>query len=177
MLGLRLACALGVATLAAAQDEKAPERADEPFRIFVSVLAEGEDEALEEARAELVERLLDNDAWFLAVPTAGLAEIVVDLDAYWTRSERRYMSTWGVVPPTEGGQPDKTQTFEIVTYHSLRGRVEFFGTQRSVEASTKTSEGGRPKDAAGSFASELERTVKDEYWELMARREAAKGSP
>ena len=75
-----------------------------------------------------------------------------------------------MVPPTEGGQPDKTQIIEIITYHSIRARVGFFGAQRTVEASKKKNDKGRAKDAVKNFVSELERIVKDEYWELMARR-------
>jgi len=159
--------------VAYAQDSrKPPKRAETPFSVFVTATPDDHVEQIEEARVELAKRLGKNKKWFRLVDSAEEAEIVVDLSAYWTRSERRYMSTWGVVPPTEGGQPDKTQIIEIITYHSIRGEVGFFGAKRIVEASKKRNERGRAKDAVKNFVSELERIVKQEYWALMARREA-----
>lgn len=178
MTRLALVLLASAIPLCAASDEpaqKPPKRAEEPFRVFVSATP-GDDEEhpeqIEEAKRELQKRLGKNKKWFRLASSAAEAEIVVDLRDYWTRSERRWLSTWGVVPPTEGGQPDKTQTIEIITYHSIRAQVEIFGAQRTLEASKKKSEKGRAKDAVKNFASELERICKDEYWELMKRRAA-----
>lgn len=163
-----------IANVAVAQ-KKPPRRAETPFLVFVTATPDEQEEfpaQLEEAREELEKRLGKKDKWFRLASSAAEAEIVVDLRNYWTRTERRWLSTWGVVPPTEGGQPDKTQTIEIITYHSIRAQVGILGEQQSVEASKKKNDNGRAKDAVKNFASELERIVKDEYWELQARRDA-----
>jgi hypothetical protein len=141
--------------------------------VYVTATPEGHSEQIEDARQELEKRLRRNKGWFRLAATAPDAEIVVDLRAYRMRSERRNLSTWGVVPPTEAGQPDKTQVIEILTYHTLQAHVTLFGAERIVEATKKkNADRGRARDAVKEFASKLERICKDEYWDLMRRREA-----
>jgi len=149
---------------------KPPKKAKEPFRIYVTASPETHEEQILEAKAELEKRLAKNKNWFRVVDSAEDAEIIVDLFGYWTRTERKYMSTWGVVPPTEDGQPDKTQIFEIITYHSLRARVTTFSGMKAVTAERSKREKGRAKDAVKNLAKQLEEMTKASYWDWMERR-------
>ncbi|HXV61642.1 MAG TPA: hypothetical protein VEK15_13170 [Vicinamibacteria bacterium] len=155
-----------------------PKRAAEPFRVFVIASPEDatDDERvpIEEARLELAKRIDKNEKWFRLASTPEEAEILVDITNYWTRQERRVLSTWGVVPPTEGGQPDKTQMVEIVTYHFLEARVELFGAERMLRGERVRNEGGKAKDAVRDLARRLEELCRNEYDYLMRRRATAR---
>ena len=154
---------------------KAPKKAEEPFRVYVTSHPEEPEkykEQIVEAEAELEKRLRKNKKWFRVVDAPEDAEIVVDLLAYWTRSERKYMSTWGVVPPTEGGQSGKTQIFEVLTYHSLRAQVTTLGGMKSITAERTRKNEGRAKDTIKNLAKELEEMTKASYWDWMERRSA-----
>ncbi len=153
---------------------KPPKKAEEPFRVYVTASPETHEEQILEAEAELEKRLAKNKNWFRVVDSAEDAEIVVDLFAYWTRTERKYMSTWGVVPPTEDGQPDKTQIFEIITYHSLRARVTTFTGMKAITAERTKKDRGRAKDAVKHLAKQLEEMTKASYWDWMERRDQVK---
>lgn len=153
---------------------KPPKRAEVPFKVFVTAnpedVTEEEREQIEEARAELAERVADNDDWFQLVPTEAEAEIVVDLFNYWTRQEKRVLTTWGVVPPTELGQPDKTQMIEIITYHYLQARVALFGAARILRGERIRREVGEAKDAVKDLEQRLEELCREEYYDLVERR-------
>ena len=150
--------------------ENRRKKAEEPFRVYVTASPETYEEQILAAKAELEKRLAKNKNWFRVVDSAEDAEIIVDLFAYWTRSERKYMSTWGVVPPTEDGQPDKTQIFEIITYHSLRARVTTFSGMKAITAERTKKDNGRAKDAVKNLAKQLEEMTKASYWDWMERR-------
>lgn len=167
----------GWGAAAATTPHEPPKRPDEPFRVFVAVDPEeaddGERGQLEEARAELAKRVGKDRNWFRLVTDRQDAEIVILLVNYWTREEKRVLSTWGVVPPTEGGQRGKTQVIEIVTYHYLQARVELFGARRMLRGEKVRNDRGKAKDAAGDLLDRLEEVCREEYDFLIRRRGAA----
>lgn len=180
MFRARLARTAGVVSLTASilwaghrDEKKIPKRADKPFVVWVlaNPAADEDTATLEAARAELEKRLEKKSRWFRIADAHEDAEIVVELVAYSARPERRVLSTWGVVPPTESGQPDRTQYIEVLTHHTLRGQVSFFGAERTVTGSRTKRNKGRAEDAAKDFADRLENICKDEYWQLVESRE------
>ena len=164
---------IGWSTPATSQSQP-PKRAEVPFRVFVTAnpedATEDEHEQIEEAREELAKRVGKNKKWFRLASTEEEAEIVVDLLNYWTRQEKRVLTTWGVVPPTEAGQPDTTQMIEVVTYHYLQARVELFGAARTLRGERVRKHGGEAKDAVKDLVRRLEELCQDEYHYLMERR-------
>ncbi|HSF16275.1 MAG TPA: hypothetical protein VLK65_12055 [Vicinamibacteria bacterium] len=156
-----------------------PKKAIDPFRVFFKASPEestdDERAQIEEARIELAKRLDENKKWFRVMSAQEEAEILIDLTNYWTREERRVLSTWGVVPPTEGGQPNKTQMVEIVTFHVLEARVELFGAERMLRGERVRNEGGKAKDAVKDLVRRIEELCRDEYDYSMRRRANARG--
>ena len=165
--------ASGYAPMRNEKPRKPPRKAEEPFRIYVTAHPETYEEQILEAEAELEKRLRKNKKWFRVVDAAEDSELVVDLLAYWTRSERKYMSTWGVVPPTEDGQPDQTQIFEIITYHSLRAQVRTLSGMKNITAERTKRNKGRAKDTVKNLAKQLEEMTKASYWDWMERRRSS----
>ena len=160
---------------------KPPKRAEQPFLVYVAidasdapssgdVSAEEQAEQLEQARVELQKQLAKKKRWLRLAPAREDAEIVVELIGYSNRAERRYLSTWGVVPPTEGGQPDRTQHIEVIQHVTLRARASFLGAERSVAGSKSKSSAARAKDAAKDLANRLEQMCKEDYWKLVEQR-------
>lgn len=152
-----------------AQSRKPPRRANPAFRVFVEVVAPDVEppklRVLESAAVELAERLEKKRHWFELVSDVELAEIEVELSSYSNQQERRVKSIWGVVPPTESGQPDRTQIVEIVTYHSLRARVRAFGLIRNLSATKTTPNRGDATKAVPGLVDQLEALCRAHYWD------------
>lgn len=170
-----LACTVALllaSTLASSTDEptkKPPKRADEPFRIFVEATARGEPSVVEEileAREELEKRVRNNGNWFRSVDSREEAEIVIELQAYWVREERRtHDETY-----TSGTGRHTTQIDTIYEHHSLRAIATILGRPREMTGAQVKSGGGSAKGAVRDLGAQLERYCKENYWDLDERR-------
>ena len=165
-----------VVPLAGAQDP--PKRANPAFWIQVERRPLNESDApedpalasLKRAAPELLDRLVREEAWFERVPEGETAEIQIELTNYSSVQEKRVRTIWGVVPPTEGGQPDRTQIVEVLTHHSVRARLRAFGTIQSFNATKTTRDHGSATSAVRGIADQIERFCKEQYWAWSADR-------
>ena len=150
---------------------KPPKRPDEPFVIFVDARPKGEAKAVEaiwEAREELEKKLRKKKKWFRIGESADSAELVVTLEAYWVREERRTHDQTHVA----GGNTHTVQVDTLYEYHSLRSTVTILGAPHEMTGTQMKRGRGTPKGAASDLANRLERYCKENYWELDERRRA-----
>ena len=161
---------LVLASALAQPERKPPRRAEPAFRVFVDAHPKGEEsvvEAILEARDELRQRVDKNDKWFEAVETAEQADIVIELQAYWVREERRTHDETYVGP--NGGR-HTVQIDDLYRHHSLRSVTTVLGRSREMTGAQVKTGGGNSKGAARDLAKKLERYCKENYWELHERR-------
>ena len=123
--------------------------------------------ALQLIRTELEEALQKNEKWFRVDESKEEAELVVDLLAYWVRvaPKNNARIRW------QRGGGNTMHADEFREQHSLRAITTVFGTPRDMTG-VQVKRGGSAKGAARDLAKQLERYVKENYWELANRRVA-----
>lgn len=136
----------------------------EPFQVCVTSIARGDPavvETIEEGRHEVEKLLRKKKSSFALTRNRDEAEIVIELQAYWTHEELESRVETRVNPPGQG--VSRVEVLQVEEHHYLLALVTLLGAQKEMTGVQVKKNSGSVKGAARNLVEQIERYLKENH--------------
>ncbi|HXV64496.1 MAG TPA: hypothetical protein VEK15_27610 [Vicinamibacteria bacterium] len=161
-----------VVRAATADERPVPDEPEEQFTILVLTEEPDDREAkvpLSKVTEEVAKRIKDRKKWFLVSKRPDRAELTVEVMNHALEERMRTRMEYRV--DATGTNKELVDITWNEEHHFIEARIHLLGGHQTLLTGADERErGGSLKGAASDLAEKLEALVKEQYWDLVARR-------